>query len=128
MPRVLVIDDYPQVRTMISIALKAKGFEVVTAESGAAGTREFNKSRFDLAIIDIYMPEMDGAKIIKVLRERIPDFPIIAISGVMLRNFDHTALDFLSMAPGFANVVCLQKPFRPPELFQAIKKAIGVAA
>jgi CheY-like chemotaxis protein len=74
------------------------------------------------------MPGMDGTKTIKVLRELKPNLPVIAISGVLLKSSGRTALDFLPLAPAFADVVCLQKPFRPNELFQAVQKAIGVTA
>ena len=128
MPRILVIDDQPHVRATISLALQARGFEVVGADSGVAGLKEFEDSKFDLAIVDIFMPGMDGAKIIKLLRGRAPNLPIIAISGVLLKASGRTALDFLSMAPELSNVICLQKPFRPPELLQAIQQALGSCA
>ena len=73
--RILVIDDQTQVRAAVSLALRAKGFDVVTAENGQAGLRAFKASRFDLVIADIFMPEMDGVKLIKALRERNPDLP-----------------------------------------------------
>jgi len=127
--RVLVIDDQPHVRATISLALQAKGFQVVGAEGGAEGLKEFDGSHFDLAIVDIFMPGMDGAKIIKMLRERAPALPIVAISGVALKASGKTALDFITMSPQLANVVCLQKPFRTPALLEAIRQAMaGIAA
>jgi CheY-like chemotaxis protein len=128
MPRILVIDDQPYVRATISLTLQAKGFEVVAAESGALGLKEFEESQFDVVIVDIFMPELDGAKIIKILRARSAQQPIVAISGVLLKASGRTALDFLSMAPGITNVVCLQKPFRPAELLQAIQQALSARA
>lgn len=122
MRRILVIDDQPQVRTAVSLALRAKGFEVVTAENGHAGLRAFRTSPFDLAIVDIFMPEMDGVKLIKAVRQRNPNFPVIAVSGVHLRGSERTALDLFPLAPELSDVVCLQKPFGPAELMQAIGK------
>jgi hypothetical protein len=49
----------------------------------------------------------------------MPDLPVIAISGM-------TALDFLSGTPGLSDLVCLQKPFRPPDLMRAIEAAQGL--
>ena len=54
MPRILVIDDQSDVRAMISIVLRINHFEIVEAASGAAGLREFENSKFDLAIVDIF--------------------------------------------------------------------------
>jgi CheY-like chemotaxis protein len=93
MPRVLVIDDQPFVRNTISLILKSRGFEVVEAERGSDGLKKLEEKRFDLAIVDIYMPGMDGVKTIKLLQERAPDLPVIAMSGVQLNSSDKTALD-----------------------------------
>jgi DNA-binding response OmpR family regulator len=116
MPRVLVIDDQADVRAMISIVLRINHFEIVEAGSGAAGWIEFENSRFDLVIVDIFLQGMNGFDVITMMRERIPDLPIVAISGM-------TTLDFLSASPELYNVVCLQKPFRPNELVGAIEAA-----
>ena len=121
--RILVIDDQSQVRTAISLALRAKGFDIVTAENGHAGLRTFRASRFDLVIADIFMPEMDGVKLIKALRERNPNLPVIAVSGVHLRGSERTALDLFPLAHDLSDVVCLQKPFGPAELLRAIAHA-----
>lgn len=122
--RILVIDDQTQVRAAVSLALHAKGFDVVTAENGHAGLRTFKASPFDLVIADIFMPEMDGVKLIKALRERNPDLPVIAVSGVHLRGSERTALDLFPLAH-LSDVLCLQKPFGPAELLQAIAQATG---
>jgi len=118
MPRVLVIDDQPDVRTMIAIVLRVNHFEIVEAASGAAGLREFENSKFDLAIVDIFLQGTNGFDVIRIMRERIPNFPIVAISGM-------TRFDFASASPELADVACLQKPFRPNELVRAIETAQG---
>ena len=128
MRRILVIDDQSYVRHAVSLALKAKGFEVVAAENGHAGLREFRASAFDLAIVDIFMPEMDGVKLIKALRRRNPSFPVIAVSGVHLRGSDRTALDLFPLAPDLSDIVCLQKPFGAAALMQAIAKTMAAGA
>jgi CheY-like chemotaxis protein len=127
MPRVLVIDDQPYVRATIVVALKANGFDVVAVESGRLGLLELEKSPFDLAMVDIYMPGMDGVKLIKALRERTPNLPIIAMSGVFLRPSGRAVLDVLPTAPDLSDIVCMTKPFRPEQLLHAVQKAIGVA-
>jgi DNA-binding response OmpR family regulator len=116
MPRVLVIDDQPDVRTMIAIVLRVNQFEIVEAPSGAAGLQAFENSEFDLAIVDIFLQGTNGFDVIRIMRERVPNFPIVAISGM-------TTFDFASASPELADVVCLQKPFRPNELVRAIEAA-----
>lgn len=116
MPRILVIDDQSDVRAMISIVLRIHHFEIVEAASGDAGMKEFENSRFDLVIVDVFLQGTNGFDVIAMMRERVPDLPIIAISGM-------TTFDFLSASPELSSVVCLQKPFRPNQLVGAIEAA-----
>ncbi|MGY8664786.1 response regulator [Bradyrhizobium sp. UFLA05-109] len=116
MPRILVIDDQKEVRAMVSIVLRVNRFEVVEAESGAAGLRAFGEAAFDAAIVDIFLADTSGLEVMTAIREMSPNFPIVAVSGM-------TALDFMEEAPGLANVVCVKKPFRPNDLLQALKTA-----
>ncbi len=127
MLRALVIDDQAPVRAMISLVLKNKGFDVVAVENGIAGLKELTALQFDIAIVDIYMPGIDGTKIIQMLRLRDEKLPIVAISGVLLTASGRTALDFFPMAPALADVICLKKPFRDTELLQSIEKAMAKA-
>jgi DNA-binding response OmpR family regulator len=116
LPRVLLMDDQSDVRAVVALALRVKGYEVVGFETGAAGLAAFDAAPFDIAIVDVFLGGINGVDIMRMLRERVPHLPIVAISGV-------TALDFLSAVPELANVVCLQKPFRPTELLRAIQAA-----
>ena len=128
MPRILIVDDQAHVRAAVTVALQVNGFEAVATEDGASAIREFEARRFDLAIVDLYMPKIDGVKIIKALRERSANLPIIAMSGVLLNKSGHTALEFLPKVPGMSEIVCLQKPFRPRELLKAVQVAFAAAA
>jgi CheY-like chemotaxis protein len=125
MPRVLVVDDQAHVRAAVGIALRAIGFEVVSVADGATALNEFQESDFDLAFIDIYMPGFDGVKLIKAMRQRVPDFPVIAMSGVFLANSQRTTLDYLPDLPGLTMITCLKKPFRSHDLLSAVQIAMG---
>ena len=116
MPRVLVVDDQSDVRAMICIVLRVNHFDIVEAASAAAALKTFEDSSFDLAIVDIFLQGTNGSDLIGTMRERVPDLPVVAISGM-------TALDFLSESAGLSTVVCLQKPFRPNDLMRAIEAA-----
>jgi DNA-binding response OmpR family regulator len=126
MQRVLVIDDQPYVRAIVIAGLAARGFEVVGAATGAAGLELFEKSNFDLAIVDIYMPGLDGVHVIRKLRARRPGLPIIAMSGVELGKSGRTTLDFLPNA-GLADIGQLKKPFRAAELISEVNRALSGA-
>jgi len=100
MPRVLVVDDQSDVRAMICIVLRVKHFEIVEAASAAAASKAFEDSSFDLAIVDIFLQGTNGFELIRTMRERVPDLPVVAISGM-------TALDFLTNLPNFpTSYVC----------------------
>ncbi len=121
MSRVLVVDDQKGVRAMVAMVLRVNHYEVVEAESGAAGLKAFGEGGFDAAIVDIFLAGTSGVEVMAAIRERFPAFPIVAISGM-------TALDFMGRAPGLADVVRLQKPFRPNDLLGALKTAQSRAA
>ena len=118
MPRILVVDDQADVRAMIAIVLRVNHFEVVEAASAAAGLNEFENSKFDLAIVDIFLAEANGFDVIGTMRERIPDLPVVAVSGMAM-------LDFVAASPESSSVVSLQKPFRPGQLVRAVEMALG---
>src|SRR3954471_18567984 len=109
---------------MISIILRVNQFEIVEAATAAAALKAFENSSFDLAIVGIFLQDTNGSDLIATMRERVPDLPVVAISGM-------TALDFLPKSPEMADVVCLQKPFRPNDLTRAIaiaREAVRPAA
>ncbi|MBR0966073.1 response regulator [Bradyrhizobium diazoefficiens] len=120
MPRVLVIDDQKDVRAMVAIVLRVNHFEVVEADSGAAGLKAFGETTFDAAIVDIFLADTSGVEVMATIREQVPGFPIVAVSGM-------TPLDFMGEAPDLGGVVCLQKPFRPHDLLQSLRKAQAAA-
>jgi DNA-binding response OmpR family regulator len=116
MSRILVIDDQADVRAMIAIVLRVRHFEIVEAATAVAALQAFENSSFDLAIVDIFLQGTNGFDLIRMMRDRIPNLPVVAISGM-------TALDFVSASPELADVVCLEKPFRPNDLIRAIEAA-----
>jgi DNA-binding NtrC family response regulator len=106
MPRVLVIDDQSDVRAMISIVLRINQFEIVEATSGAAALKEFENSRFDLAIVDIFLQETNGFDLIRMMRKSIPDLPVVAISGM-------TTLDLSPHRPNSSTSYACKSRFAP---------------
>jgi DNA-binding response OmpR family regulator len=104
-------------RPGLAPATYIKGFEVVEAEGSEGGFQELYDSNFDLAVIDIGLRDgMGSIELIRMLRDRDPRLPIIAISGV-------AALDFLTQYPELTNVIRLSKPFCPTELMLAVDEA-----
>jgi two-component system, response regulator, stage 0 sporulation protein F len=128
MPAILVIDDDGYVRTTVESVLKRNGFDVVVARDVRAGLDVFRTRKFEAAVIDIFMSEMDGIATIRQLRELDASIPIVVMSGRAFTGPSNGAPDFLGMAvkPGADRT--LQKPFRGDELVGAIRCCLGEGA
>ena len=79
MPRILVIDDEPQIRKFMRISLTANGYEVVEAETAADGIAAAQAQAPDLIILDLGLPDLDGQEVISAVREG-SEVPIIVLS------------------------------------------------
>ena len=118
MARILVIDDEPDVRSLVEQTLKPAGHEVVPAADGREGVDSYCAKPADLVITDIYMPNQEGLETIMELRRRFPDVAIIAMSGWS------TAETMLSIAQKLGAVGILQKPFVAEELLAMVGNAL----
>jgi DNA-binding response OmpR family regulator len=78
---ILVIEDDPDVRSMIVKHLKHQGFDVVTAQDGMQGLKKLKAGGYDLVITDIVMPYVSGTGLVTALKESKPHIPVIAITG-----------------------------------------------
>ncbi len=81
MARILVIDDDPQVLSMLVETLQREGYEVDGAADGRVALQALREEPADLVITDIVMPEMEGIEVIQELRRSFPQVKVIAISG-----------------------------------------------
>lgn len=124
MARIEVIDDDQAIRTTIKLLLEREGHEVVLAEDGRKGIEQFRTGQFDLLIVDIFMPGMDGLETIRNIHQMRPDIPIVVISGYAFRTALESVPDFLNMAMKFGAVSSLQKPFRPSQLLSVVSACL----
>ena len=116
MPRVLVIDDEESMRTGCLQALTEEGYRVRTAEDGIQGLETAQKEAFDLIILDLRMPGMDGMEVLEKLREHDPGAVVVVITGYAtiesaVEAMKRGAYDFLP------------KPFTPETLLAIAKRA-----
>lgn len=125
MASILAIDDDRAVLSTIKIALELAGHRVVLAEDGNKGLRQFQTEKFDLLLIDIFMPGMDGLETMSVVHQDHPDMPIIVMSGHEFRLAPETAPDFLHMAIKLGAIASLKKPFRSSELLNAVNQCLS---
>lgn len=84
MPRILIIDDDPDVRTYLSVFLKDNGYEIITAEDGDDGMAKAKEHKPDLITLDIIMPNQTGIKMYRTLKkdETLKNIPVLIVSGV----------------------------------------------
>jgi len=82
MPRVLVIDDEPMLRRTLADYLEDMGCETALAANGAEGLEALKDFQADVALVDLNMPVMDGYAFINAAHSRLPDLPVIVVSGV----------------------------------------------
>lgn len=115
MRKVLVAEDEDSIREFIVINLTRSGYDVAQASDGLAALRLFDESDgdFDVAILDIMMPEMDGLTLCKELRKRSSDFGIIMLSARTQEMDKVTGL--LVGADDYVT-----KPFSPSELMARV--------
>ena len=128
MPCVLVIDDDKLVREAARILLTGQGYDVVLADGGAAGIEAARSSKFDIVIVDLFMPDINGLNVIGTIRQSNPGMPMIAASGFMFDGNCPSMPAFEAMAAEAGAVATLYKPFRPATLLQAVEQALGKAA
>lgn len=81
--RILIVEDSPTMRQLLVFALRRlKDADIVEAQDGMDGLRKVSSDQFDLALIDINMPVMDGLKLISLIRgeDSLRDIPIVVIT------------------------------------------------
>ena len=112
--RVLIVDDDETVLTMLRRVIESNGIEATTVISGEDALTELERLNYDLILLDINLGGMDGFEVIKTLRSRACNTPIIVISG---RREDYDALYGLNIGADDY----ITKPFNPVTLGAKVK-------
>ena len=119
-PLVLVADDEPRITKLVSIALQAEGFRVVTTNSGEDALRKAEEVRPDVVLLDIVMPDLDGIEVMQQLRELRP-VPVILLTAKGSTSDKAKGLDL-----GADDYVA--KPFHPDELAARVRAVLRRAS
>ena len=78
---ILLVDDEESIRTTLAGVLSDEGYKVVTASDGESGIKEISSGDIDLVLLDIWMPGIDGLEVLKTIKEKWTDIPVVMISG-----------------------------------------------
>jgi DNA-binding response OmpR family regulator len=81
MPRILIVDDEPDMAKGLQFNLEARGYEVVTAADGEAGLAAVAATKPDLVLLDVMMPRRSGFDVCRTLRKTQPDLPILMLTA-----------------------------------------------
>lgn len=116
-PRILVVDDDPNVRKTLTDILRIKGYEAASAESGAAGIAEAQRNSADILLVDLKLPDMSGIEVMERIRSGSPLTEAIILTG-------HASLDTAVEATNKGAFSYLLKPYEIEKLLRHIHRAL----
>jgi DNA-binding NtrC family response regulator len=111
----LIVDDNPEIRNTLTLILENEGYLVQTAENGKKAIHMCDKTSFDVALIDIELPDIKGTELLHILAEKLPKMVRIIITGHP--SIENAAKAVNEKADGY-----IMKPFNIPDLLGMIKR------
>ncbi|MBL7171144.1 MAG: sigma-54-dependent Fis family transcriptional regulator, partial [Candidatus Omnitrophica bacterium] len=115
--KILILDDEPGIRKFLKLALSKNGYEVMAMASPNEGLKLIKEERYDIAIVDLKMPELDGITALKKIKESCPDITVIMITAFATIE---SAVE--AMKEGAFDYII--KPFKVDEVRLIIEKAL----
>jgi diguanylate cyclase (GGDEF)-like protein/PAS domain S-box-containing protein len=119
--RILVVDDDPRLLASLCSLLEQEGHRIMTAEGGRAALRAIDDQPFDLAMLDLRMPDIDGFDIMEKLSGAQPDCGVVVVSG-------ETSFTSVSRALRRGALDYIRKPFDPEELLAIVDSVLAKRA
>jgi len=120
-PYILVVDDEPDIRQLVREILEDEAYEVATAENAVEARRLYAQHRPDLALLDIWMPDVDGITLLKEWVDGLtPPFPVIMMSG-------HATVETAVEATRTGAFDFLEKPLSLARLLLTVERALESA-
>lgn len=113
--QVLIVDDNPNMSALLSDMLEVFSFSSMQATGGIQALDMLASDSFSLVITDLRMPEMSGSQLLRSIKEKYPQMPVVVISGYSLAEEEDSLLS--DLADAFIN-----KPFRMDDIEQVLYK------
>ena len=114
--KVLIIDDEPEFTEALAERMKNRGMDVSTSSSAIEGLKNVEEKSFDVVVLDLQMPEMDGIETLKALKKKKPELQVILLTG-------HATVEKGIEAMKLGAMDLLEKPADLATLTEKIKKA-----
>lgn len=121
MADILVVDDDPEMVTMLQAVLERQGHSVLAASNGVEALEILQKEEVHLVVTDMHMPELDGFELIPALLERFPEQRIVAMSGAA----QWEPKDNLNAALDLGAVRCVEKPFDLDVFYGCVEELVS---
>jgi DNA-binding response OmpR family regulator len=115
---ILIADDDKGVLRVLRIILEKEGYEVDTAETGKEFLQKAEARYYNLALLDIKLPDMDGTELLSAMRQRSPKTVKIMLTGYP--SFENSIKSLNLGADAY-----LVKPIKPDDLLQLVRKKLG---
>ncbi len=115
MKKILIIDDEEIIRMSCERALQASGFATEAATGGREGLEMLGKDKYDIVLLDLKMPDMDGIEVLSKVTSSWPNINVIMMSG-------YSTVDTAVQALRCGAVNFIQKPFSPDTIISAINE------
>lgn len=116
-PRILIVDDEPHIRYMIQMVLLDEQFEVDIAGSALEALQKLEASPFDLAIVDLCLPDVNGLEVAEAIRMLDPGTPVIMITA-----YGSPAFESIASHPAISHFV--HKPFALERLLDLVHESM----
>ncbi|MEW6680667.1 MAG: response regulator [bacterium] len=117
MANILIVDDEKDLADLLKEIVETEGFKGDVAFDGNSALERLEKTKFDLALLDIRLPGMNGVELFLKIKEKAPDCKVIMMTGFAVE-------DLIEEAMALGAYTCVHKPFNPRRIIEMIRKIL----
>ncbi len=117
--KVLVVDDEVTVASVVGRTLTKGGYAVELCHSGERALERYRPEAFDLVLLDVMMPDLDGVEVLRRIRAKVPTAKVMLMTG-------HAGESVEARLREFPDIIVLSKPFQPKQLIEEVRKVLAL--